>query len=171
MSVGKGNVLALIFVIPIILVSLIPYVSLWDMEQTKSVSGIRTGSLMVAFLVGIIIHELIHGLYWGVFAKEGFRSIKFGVIWKALTPYCHCKEALKVKHYRIGILLPTIILGFLPIILSWITGRYELLIFGIFLTIGGGGDFLIVWMMRKLKKEEMIKDHPYKLGFYIPEEE
>ena len=39
--------------------------------------------------VGIALHELIHGLTWAIFIKERFQAIRFGVIWKYVTPYCH----------------------------------------------------------------------------------
>lgn len=90
----------------------------------------RTNYLMFmgALIVGIVVHELIHGLTWAMYAKTGFKSISFGVMWKMLTPYCHCSEPLKVSHYSIGALMPLIVLGILPSIaaiclksLFWLT--------------------------------------------------
>lgn len=167
MSAAKANVYALIFVIPVVLVTLVPFWAIWGAVS----KGAFSLEMILALVVAVVIHELIHGLYWAKCAKGGFKSIKFGIIWHAITPYCHCKEALKVSDYRVGALLPTIILGFIPTILAWITGNYFLLMFGGLLILGGSGDFLVVWMMRKLKGDEMIKDHPHKVGFYIPEEE
>lgn len=37
-----------------------------------------------ALLTLIVLHEVVHGLVWGLFA--GFRSIRFGMIWKMLPP-------------------------------------------------------------------------------------
>jgi hypothetical protein len=65
--------------------------------------------VLIALTIGIILHEL-HGITWAKYTKDGFKSIRFGVLWKFLTPYCHCKEPL-VKHYIIGGIMPAIVLG------------------------------------------------------------
>ena len=57
---------------------------------------------LVYLIVGIVVYKLCHGIAWTQFAGRGFRSIRFGMSWKFLTPYCHRTEPLKVKHYRIG---------------------------------------------------------------------
>lgn len=169
MTAAKANIMVLFFVFPILLISVLPYFAIWGVSEIMH-TNLGEVVFIAALLAGIVVHELIHGLCWGVFAQAGFKSIKFGIIWQALTPYCHCKEVLTVSQYRIGALMPTIILGILPVIFSWITGNYLLLMFGIFLTVGGSGDLLVVWMTRKLNKTKKIKDHPFKVGFYIPGE-
>jgi hypothetical protein len=85
----------------------------------------------------------------GKYTKDGFKSIRFGVLWKFLTPYCHCK-ALLVKHYIIGD-LPAIVLGLFLLYypLSW---QCILLIFGIFFTMAAFGDFMIIFMLLKKTK-------------------
>lgn len=47
--------------------------------------------LLVVFIAGAGLHELIHGITWSIFLENVFKSIKFGVLWKTLTPYCHSK--------------------------------------------------------------------------------
>ena len=55
--------------------------------------------------------RLVHGLTWALFVKERLHAIKFGVLWKYLTPYCHCKVHLRVKHYIAGAIMPAVVLG------------------------------------------------------------
>lgn len=118
-------------------------------------------------ILGILLHELIHGITWAKFAKEGFKSIKFGILWKMLTPYCHCKEALKVRHYIIGAITPAIIMGIVPSIIAIMIGSFELLIFGMFFTMAAGGDFLIINLIRKENNSDLVQDHPSEAGCYI----
>jgi hypothetical protein len=80
------------------------------------------GFIVLIALTGIILHELIHGITWAKYTKDGFKSIRFGVLWKFLTPYCHCKEPLLVKHYIIGD-YASYCLGAFPALLSFITGN------------------------------------------------
>ncbi|MEK9603615.1 MAG: DUF3267 domain-containing protein, partial [Flavobacteriaceae bacterium] len=118
-------------------------------------------------ILGIVLHELIHGITWAKFSKEGFKSIKFGVLWKMLTPYCHCKEALNVRQYIIGAITPAIIMGIVPSIIAIMIGNFELLIFGMFFTMAAGGDFLIINLIRKENSSDLVQDHPSEVGCYI----
>ena len=156
-----ANVFALLILIPIVLVFGIPYYLIWkptfDIKNLLDAIGPQ----------GIVVHELIHGITWAMFAKDGFKSIKFGVLWKMLTPYCHCKEPLTVRQYIIGAITPAIFLGFIPSTLAIVVGNLGMLIFGMFFTMAAAGDFLIINLIRKEKKDDLVQDHPSEAGCYI----
>ena len=171
-----ANIFAFIILIPILLIFGLPYYLIWSSNMdfknlTASIvpQDIVYGGLFIIgiLILGIIVHELIHGITWARFAENGFKSIKFGVLWKMLTPYCHCKEPLTVRQYTIGAIAPAIILGFLPAIIAILTGNLGLLIFGIFFTMAAGGDFLVINMIRKENKDDLVQDHPSEAGCYI----
>jgi len=84
-------------------------------EQVQAMS-LGTIFMLVAIIAGIVVHELIHGLVWGIYAPSRFKSISFGVIWKMLTPYCHCSEPMKVKNYMKGALAPLVVLGIIVLV-------------------------------------------------------
>ena len=48
-------------------------------------------ALLLSLCVIIPFHELLHavGAMW--FGNIAWRDLKFGVLWRALTPYCHCR--------------------------------------------------------------------------------
>jgi Putative zincin peptidase len=106
-------------------------------------------------------------LTWAKFAKSGLKSIRYGVLWKYLTPYCHCKEPLFVRHYIVGAIMPGIVLGFVPCIAAILNGNLMLLEFGLLFTYGAGGDFMIYNLIRKEKKDTLVQDHPSKMGCII----
>lgn len=171
-----ANIFGLLILIPIVLIFGLPYYLLYNKEiDFKNImdglvlQDIAYGGLYVfgAIILGIVVHELIHGITWARFAKNGFKSIKFGVLWKMLTPYCHCKEPLNVSQYMIGAIMPAIILGFIPSILAIFIGNLGLLIFGMFFTLAAGGDFLIINLIRKENKDDLVQDHPSEAGCYI----
>jgi hypothetical protein len=165
MGFGKVNLIALLMIIPITAMIFLPYVLIWDYETFKTSKEIFDDYFLYVLIGGIIIHELLHGLPWGYFASNGLKSIKFGVKWKFLTPYCHCKEPLKVKHYKIGGAMPLIVMGIIPSITGIITGHGGILSFGIFFTWAAGGDIIALFMLRKLDGNVYISDHPEKMGF------
>lgn len=179
-DLAKLNRYGFLAFIPINLIYVLPYYLFWD--ETFSIEGFKNlglGKVLVEYafgysfsivfimLLGIIIHELIHGITFSFFTKTGFKAIKFGVIWKMLTPYCHCTEPLKVKHYRIGGIMPAVILGFLPFIYSLLFGNLFCLIFAIFFTMAAIGDFYIIYLLRNENKNSMVLDHPSEVGCYI----
>lgn len=128
----------------------------------------------IAFIVLIIFHEAIHGITWGIFAKEHFNSIAFGVIWKALTPYCTCSEPLKKWQYIIGGAMPTLILGFGIAMISIFLNYPLLFILSLIMIFAGGGDFLIIMKVllhKSTVKESIYYDHPYECGVVVFEKE
>ena len=126
---------------------------------------------MVALIVGIVVHELIHGLTWAKFAKSGFRSISFGVMWKMLTPYCHCSEPLKVSYYSIGALMPLIVLGILPSVAAICLKSLFWLTMGVIFIAAAAGDIMVVWKLRKENPENMVLDHPSEAGYLVYEKD
>ena len=114
---------------------------------------------VAAIIVGIALHELIHGLTWALFVKEGVRAIEFGFLKKYLTPYCHCKGYLKVKHYIAGAVMPAIILGIIPTLWAFINGSIMFFILGVYFTVAASGDFLITYMLRNEDGDDYVLDH------------
>jgi hypothetical protein len=171
-----ANIFGVLLLIPIVLIFGIPYYFLWNAKidfknfmDSLVPQDIAYGELYILgiLILGIIVHELIHGITWAQFAKSGFKSIRFGILWKMLTPYCHCKEPLKVRQYIIGAITPAIILGLIPSLLAIIIGHLGLLIFGMLFTMAAGGDFLIINLIRKENIDDLVQDHPSEAGCYI----
>lgn len=174
-----ANIFGVLILIPIALTFGLPYYFIWKNEfaahglknQMNDIipEFIGSGVLMffIIFTLGIVAHELIHGITWSRFTSNGFKSIKFGVLWKMLTPYCHCKEPLRVKHYIFGAITPAIILGIVPAIISIFIGNLGLLVFGMFFTMAACGDFLIINLLRKENMEDLVQDHPSEAGCFI----
>ena len=174
----KANLYAIFAIIPILIIYGLPFYFLWRNTFSKValksfINEFSFGilgdfiSILIVITVGTVLHELIHGITWAKYTENGFKSIRFGIMWRMLTPYCHCVEPLKVKHYILGAIMPTIILGFLPFVFSLVTGNLLWLFFGVFFTMGGVGDFLIINLLRKEKKDDLVLDHPTEAGCYI----
>jgi hypothetical protein len=170
MSAGKANLYGSLIYLPVILIFGIPFISLWGLGAFK-LGGIqfitKSMSFFTTLLIGIVLHEGIHGLFWAIYCKNGIKSIKFGVKWEYLTPYAHCKENLTVNQYKLGAAMPGILLGILPTIIAIIIGNTWLLYAGILFTGAAGGDILILWKLRKYDSNYLMKDHPDEIGFMV----
>jgi hypothetical protein len=62
--------------------------------------------------------------------------------------------------------MPTVILGFLPVIVGFVINDFTVLFLGNTMIVGGIGDFIIVRMCRNLDKDSLRIDHPDKIGFH-----
>ena len=122
---------------------------------------------VLSILAAVLLHEAIHGVLFALFAPHGFRSVTFGISMNMGSIYCHCRDPLKVKHYRCAGIAPLLLLGLVPYITGLFTGVTWFKTFGLLLTIGGFGDLLIYIKLLKFDKNLIILDHPEKLGFII----
>jgi hypothetical protein len=168
LSLDKVNLLSLPFLI--LTIGSIFSLYLLNVESPKEeIQKLNLFLVVIIYIILIVFHELIHGFFFAKYAKEGFRSVRFGIMWSGLAPYCHCKELITVQQYRVAILMPTVFLGFIPLIVGFIIGDINAIAISTFMVIGGGGDFLTLWMLRKFKKDTMVMDHATKVGFFYDE--
>jgi hypothetical protein len=162
---------------PLCLLIMLPFMALAFWIYYK-VNGFDLDCLSWGFLVVLlmlilclsILHELIHGITWSIFAKNHFHSIDFGFIWSSFSPYCTCSEPLEKWQYLLGTAMPTLVLGGGAAVVSVMTNQLLLFILAEFMIISGGGDFLIIlksMLYRTDKQESVYCDHPYECGFVV----
>ena len=162
---------------PLCLLIMLPFMALvfWIYYN---VNGFNLDCLSWGFLVVLlmlvlclsILHELIHGITWSIFAKNHFHSIDFGFIWSSFSPYCTCSEPLKKWQYLLGTAMPTLVLGGGAAVISVMTNQLLLFILAEYMILSGGGDFLIIlksMLYRTDKQESVYCDHPYECGFVV----
>ena len=77
---------------------------------------------LATVLPGILAHELIHAIAWAVAARRPLSAIRIGIQWRAVSPYAHPREPMPVGPYRVGALMPAVVLGFLPAVLAILSG-------------------------------------------------
>ena len=166
----KANLIAIIYLVVFTFIFAIPYYFLWGFNfSLKNVGNVILLAFLpfVVLILGIILHELIHGLFFSLYASRGFKSVKFGILWKMLTPYCHCKEPLQIKNYVVALLGPFILMGIIPGLISLAIGNIPLLLFGIFFSSAAAGDLMIYSLIKKEDPQDYVQDHPSEAGYYI----
>lgn len=163
----RANILVLFTSIPVAILQFVLFNLIHAAEKTESAWGF--GWLFLAVVLGIVFHELIHGISWVIAGRKPFSAIKFGFQWKTFTPYAHLKEPVEVNAYRIGTFMPGLILGILTYVLSLLLGSGDLLWFSLIHTTAAGGDWLILWLIRGVRAGSLVEDHPTNAGCYVLE--
>ncbi|MGD2035122.1 MAG: DUF3267 domain-containing protein [Bacteroidales bacterium] len=170
LSVEKVSIRTMLLIIPVVIIYALPFYLVWGKNVLTELRFRSLLFLFVFIVLGIVIHELLHGIVWAVFSKHGFRSVHFGIKWEYLTPYCHCTEPLKVWQYVAGGLAPLLFMGLIPGIMAMFNGNALWMFFAIFFSVAAGGDIQAVWMLRKFHGNQIVCDHPEELGFIIQDE-
>ena len=173
-DIAKANIFAIAIMMVAAFVFLVPFFWIWAGKKPVSELLGGVGDWVTAFIlmfVGIVVHELIHGLTWACYAKSGWKSISFGVMWKLLTPYCHCDEPMHIPGYMMGAMMPCIILGVIPAIVALFIGSLPLLAWGVFFIAAAAGDIWMAYLLTKENPKSLVLDHPSEAGFYIIDEE
>lgn len=166
-SILKANILAFLTAGPFALLIIFLYLIVWKnyIFEVTSISSIIL--LWILFIGSILLHEFLHGYTWKFFCNNKWKSIKIGVIWNKLTPYCHCKEPLNSKQYMIGLLMPFFILGVCMGLVAIILRNPLMLLLAVLNILSAGGDTTIAIKLFKYikKKNVLILDHPTECGF------
>ena len=167
----KAQIYSLIPTIILIPLLLLPFHLIWDIKLSGLKINLLTNTMygFIMLIAGTVVHELIHGFTAMLFANVPWKNVKFGIQWQSLTPYFHSEIPMKAQKYRVVVIMPLIILGLIPYIVSLINGSGWLMIFGTIFTFAACGDLMIIWMMRKLHAHEMVQDHPTKVGLLVEE--
>lgn len=127
-------------------------------------------AILAIFAVLIVLHELIHGIFFALSVSTHWKAVEFGFNPVACAFYCTCLEALSKKSYIISAIMPTVFLGFLPCILAIFSSNAFIFCIGLVMIFSGGGDFLIIYNVLKInskKNDVLFIDHPTEIGSII----
>ena len=153
-DIVKANIFAVVIMVVAAIVFLVPFFWIWkDKKPISELLG-GFGDWGTAFILAC-------------YAKSGWKSISFGVMWKLLTPYCHCDEPMHIPGYMMGAMMPCIVLGVIPAIAALFIGSLPMLVWGIFFIAAAAGDIWMTWLLTKENPKSMVLDHPSEAGFYI----
>ena len=166
----KAQATGAVLGITLVLILILPYYLIFGLAELEKVRQFFSLRIFIpSIIIGIFVHEFIHGLTWAVAAKIGLANIKFGFQLKSLTPYAHSKLPMKTNAYRLGAVMPLLLLGVLPYLFALISNNPYFFGFGLFFCFVASGDIMILWLIHKLPAHQLIQDHPSKGGVILLE--
>jgi hypothetical protein len=161
-SILAANIWALVVLAAM---GIVGFVLIYRFYSPLSFSLLLGGPLILAFLLGIVVHELIHGFTWMWATHSGFKHLRFGLMTGAV--YCHIDVPMRKRAYVAGALMPLILLGLLPYLVSIFIGSLWLMLFGTLLSSAAMGDVMIVWVIRHESPDTLVYDHPSEAGCLV----
>lgn len=151
------------------LVTLVPYVALYGFPWPDS-AGLffaRLFLFIIAYLVGIIIHELLHIVAMLLFGRVPLRSITWGHRLREGVLYVHSSEPMSAGAYRGVLVLPGIVTGIVPAVAGVVVGNFWITFYGWVMMTSAIGDIEVLRLMRGLPGDVRVQDHPEEVGLLI----
>jgi hypothetical protein len=165
-SLARANVFTLAVSLPLVGLMLLAYFALHP-AATFALALPSMLLFLTLLVAGILVHEAIHGLGWAYFGRLPLRRIRFGFQAATLTPYAHALDPMPARAYRIGAVLPALLLGGLPFLVGTIAGSLSLALYGMIFVFAAGGDLLVLWLIRNVDAQALVQDHPSRAGCIV----
>lgn len=120
----------------------------------------------ILMLLGIVVHELVHGFTWLLLLHKGFRHLSFGLM-AGGGFYCHIDVPMTKKPYVISALMPLLLVGLVPWVAGIVTGSLLWMLVGGIYIGAATGDLMIVKAIHNEPADTLIYDHPTLPGCYV----
>ena len=162
---GRALLMTLPFCLPGLAMCAI-YAALWGAPAPAQGFAGLFGSWgwIAACAVGVIVHEALHALTARVVGGVPASGVQFGVSLTMLAPYAHIATPMTAAAFRATAAAPGVLMGLLPFAIAAVIGQGALFAFATLFTFGAAGDFLILWVIRGVPSNVMVRDHPETIG-------
>lgn len=168
-EIMKAYKIAIISTVILSIVGLLGYIIVWGFLNVLNAPWKIYFSIVAIVIGGFALHQLIHGIGFGIFSSGKWKSIKYGLDEETLKPYCSSSEAITVYQYRIVKLSPIIFTALLPYVVSMINGNFILMIASLVLFILCGIDIVTLFLVRKEDKKALVFNNIKDCGCIIYE--
>ncbi len=167
----KLNLYAILFIIVLAIPTLLLFGS-FNIVIDGFESLVPAFLYMIAFLVFVVIHELLHGISFILFGKVKIKEVKFGLVLKSGMAYCISTVPVPIKAARISLMMPVYAVCIPLYIVGILLNSVGLALLAIFFLSGSIADFYYMWISRKVEKElymfeEMPVESGYEIGYRI----
>ena len=169
-SLNAANILSIVFLAVTALIYAVIFIKVNGTVPFETLGSFMPLSVIAAVLVFTVVHELVHGLSWVIFSPATFSDIAFGIDMQHLAPYCCCTAPLQKRSHLIGTLMPLILLGIVPFVISIFTASVFWLWVAVIMTAAATGDIMIAVKLLRYKKtgsELLVIDHPVDAGTVV----
>lgn len=128
--------------------------------------------LSILFVGGIFVHEVLHMVSWSIFSGMPLRAFRVGFKINLYLPYVFCIYPITITSFRVGLLVPFLFMGVLPLSMAFYFENILLLLFGLIFCLWASGDLLLFVLLLKMPSKCLVSQHHEKFGCMVhyPEE-
>lgn len=168
-SFAQAALVAIALIPFVAAVCLLPYLLIWGSTSLLHDNSAMLHPLILVPLtfVGIIAHELLHGLGYVIFGRLRWSVVRFGLKLKSLTAYAYTDSHVTAASHKRLVALPAFILGIIPVCVGTASGVGWLTLYGFLMLIGTGGDMAILWKLRNVHPNAHVLDNPDRAGCWV----
>ncbi len=136
--------------------------------------GIAAGLCLLAATVWVLNLSKEGMRYLGLRLLAGAKPeyLRFGIFWsRGAAVYAKCMAAVQLVGYRWSALLPCLLLGWIPWVVTLVWGNLWAYSAASMMAAGTISDVMVLWRLRGLPKGSWVQDSPFFPGcdVYIPE--
>ena len=124
-------------------------------------------NLFLIFTAGFLVHELLHFLTWQGLSRFPIQEFRIGMRWNSFTPVIGCQRPMKVKPLMIGLLVPYLVQGVLPLVFAFYLANTWLLFASVIFMAWASADILTFLLLWKVDKGGFAEMHRSKLGVVV----
>ena len=140
------NVLAIIiFILVTVLVLMI--------EKNDSYTISNSGALFILMILWLMLHEIIHGIGFGIFKEVDKKNITFGISLEKGVFYCMCKQQINRKVILTSLIFPFVFIGVITLMIGMMIDSYVLVALSILNIAGAVGDLVMTYFFLKAPKD------------------
>ena len=131
-----------------------------------SIASGGSGKFFTGVFLLIIIHEGSHMMAL-LISGEKFKSIKFGFSTKWLSPYCHASSMVRLKTYRLFLLLPLIVTGSIIVLILFFFPAQWVVFLTAMTFAGCTADIWLFLKLRSMDGKLFVQDSASEPGVEI----
>lgn len=124
----------------------------------------RAVLFLVAYVLLVYLHERVHG--WGYLVLGGVKT-EYRIQWKQLAVQSLAQSPMPIHAYRAAVALPTVVIALPLYVIGLAGGNFLLYLMGVLQLVGGVGDVVLLWVLRRIPGGCTAVDHPEKSGCII----
>lgn len=165
-SMERAGTIALLLLPAMVIPILVPFWLIWGWAPLREglLTAITPWILVPALLLSILVHEGLHALGFLLLGGAPRSAVHFGIHRPTLSPFAGCRVAVTANGYRGAVMLPSLVLGVLPVAIGLAIGHGFLLVWGAFMLHAATGDLIVLWTIRSVPGRARVLDHPERVG-------
>ena len=122
---------------------------------------------VAAVVLGVPVHEGIHGLLIALLTRGGFRRVHWGYDRATMTPFAHARGPLRAWQMTTVCLGPLAAMGVVPFVLAVACGSVFLYALSVVFIVSAGGDIFYARLLRKVPAGTWVEDLPDAVGYSV----